>query len=355
MLLAIKKLAPGLGLIVAASALLLATDARRAAAGGMPRVAVLQHTSIAPLDEGVRGIVEGLGRKGYHDGETVRLAFYNPQGEMATANAIAREITDGSFRLVITTSTLSLQTVANANRAGRALHVFGLVADPFVAGVGLDASNPRAHPPYMAGYGLLLPVGDAFAIARRMLPSLKTIGVAWDPSQANSRRFVEDARAVCRERGLSLVEAQVENTAGVREAIQSVIGRGAQVIWVGGDVMVASVIDTVIATAREAGLPVFSQLPGKPGRMAIFELGFNFYDAGVLIGELAGDVLHGADPATIPIQDTADRVPRWLTINVKALKGLKEPWRAPAELLREADVVVDDSGIHARGEESSKP
>jgi ABC-type uncharacterized transport system substrate-binding protein len=356
---AVKRLLPGLGLIAAACALLLATDVRRAGAGGVPAIAVVQHASLAALDDGVRGVVDGLARKGYRNGETANITLYNAQGDMATANAIAREICDGRFKLVATTSTLSLQTVANANRSGRVVQVFGLVADPYVAGVGLDPAHPLAHPRWLVGQGLMFPVGDAFRIARRMLPGLKTIGVAWDPSQANSRRFVEDARAVCRERGLTLVEAQVENTAGVREAIQSVIGRGAQVVWVGGDVMVASVIDTVIATAREAGIPVFSQLPGPPERMTIFEIGFDFYDAGRLEGELAGEILQGTDPATIPIREAADLVARRLTINRKAFRGLKEPWRVPDDLLREADTVVDDKGVHAKaghgGGKAGKP
>src|SRR5262249_20262221 len=162
----------------------------------------------------------------------------------------------------------------------RTMHVFGIVADPYVAGVGLDRADPLAHPRHLVGQGILFPVSKVFGTARRMLPSLKTVGVAWDPGQANSRRFVEDARTVCTELGILLLEAQVENTAGVREATDSLIGRGVQAVWVGGDITVSNAIDTVIAACRQAHIAVFSQLPGDPERGTIFDIGFDNYQAG---------------------------------------------------------------------------
>jgi ABC-type uncharacterized transport system substrate-binding protein len=187
-----------------------------------------------------------------------------------------------------------------------------------------------------------------------MLPSLKTVGVAWDPAQANSRRFVEDARTVCKELGIVLLEAQVENTAGVREAIDSLIGRGVQAVWVGGDITVSNAIDTVIAACRQAHIAVFSQLPGDPERGTIFDIGFDYYQAGKVCGELAAEILHGADPAAIPIREAGDFVSHRLFVNRKALRGLKDPWQVPDVLLRAADAVVDEEGVlHQRGKDKA--
>jgi putative ABC transport system substrate-binding protein len=340
----VKRLALGLVLIAGAAAVLLATDVRRSGRTGMPRIGILQHASVPVLDDGVRGMIDGLSANGYRNGETASITLYNAQGEAATANAIAREMTDGRFDLVMTSSTPSLQAVANANKSGRTMHVFGIVADPYAAGVGLDPANPLGHPRHLVGQGILFPVSEVFATARRMLPSLKTVGVAWDPAQANSRRFVEDARAVCAKLNIELLEAQVESTAGVREATDSLISRGAQAIWVGGDITVSNAIDTVIAACRQAHIPVFSMLPGDPRRGTLFDIGFDYYEAGCLCGELAAQILKGTDPATIPIRDTNDLVDRFLLINKKALLGLKDPWQAPGDLLRTANIVVDEAG-----------
>src|SRR5262249_54148901 len=162
-------------LIGTASALLLAMDVHRRAGGAerLPQIAILQHASIGPLDDGVRGMIAGLEAKGFRDGQTAVIAKYNAEGDAATSSAIAREITDGRFKLVLTSSTLSLQAVANANKDGRTIHVFGIVADPYVAGVGLERDHPLAHPRHLVGYGVLLPVEEIFRLARRMYPGLK--------------------------------------------------------------------------------------------------------------------------------------------------------------------------------------
>lgn len=352
---AVKRLALGFVLIAAAAAVLLATDVSRSGPTATRLIAILQHASVPVLDDSVRGIVDGLSAKGYRNGENAQITVFNAEGEIATANAIAREITDGSFDLVITTSTPSLQVVANANKAGRTMHVFGIVVDPYAAGVGLDPANPLAHPRHLVGQSIHFHVSEIFETARRMLPSLKTVGVAWDPSQTNSRRFVEDARIACQKLGIDLVEAQVENTAGVREAILSLISRGVQAVWVGGDITVSNAIDTVISTCRQASIPVFSQLGGDPKRGSLFDMGFDFYQAGVLCGELAASILNGVNPSTIPIREVGDIVPHQLLINQKALRGLMDPWRVPNDLLRTADVVVDEAGVpHETGKDRSK-
>jgi putative ABC transport system substrate-binding protein len=352
---AVKRLALGLILIAGAAAVLLATDVRRSGQTATPRIGILQHASVPVLDDSVQGIIDALSANGYRNGETATLALYNAHGEMATANDIAHRMTDGSFDLLITSSTLSLQAVANANKSRRTMHVFGIVADPYVAGVGLDRADPLVHPKHLVGQGILFPVRDLFTTARRMLPSLKSVGVAWDPAQVNSLRFVEDARVACKDLGIELMESQVENTAGVQEATHSLIGRGAQAIWVGGDVTVSSAIDTVITTCRQARIPVFSQLPGEPKRGTIFDMGFDYYQAGWVCGELAVRILHGADPSTISIQDVVDITPRRMSINQTALHGLKAPWQVPDDLLQSADLFVDEAGVlHERGKDDSK-
>jgi ABC-type uncharacterized transport system substrate-binding protein len=141
----------GLGALIlgAASAGLLAWDysLRQARRHSLPRVAVLQHTSLPVLDEGVRGYVDGLAQRGYADGRTIQIQRFNSEGDVATANTMASAKVGGGFDLVLTCSTPSLQAVANANRDGRVKHVFGVVSDPFSAGVDLDRDRPLVHPP----------------------------------------------------------------------------------------------------------------------------------------------------------------------------------------------------------------
>lgn len=350
----IKRLGLGIFLILAASAILLVADRnqRSTASSSAPskvhRIALLQHANTPVLDDSIRGTIDALAERGYHDGDTLTIEKFNAQGDMAMGVTIAKQLTAGGYDLVITSSTPSMQAVANTNREGKVRHLFTTVADPFESGVGLERADPLKHPAYMVGQGSFPPVDIAFETAKQMLPSLKTIGVAWNPAESNSLVFVKKGRALAPTLGLTLLEANADTTAAVGDAINSLIARGAQAIWVGGDNTVIAGISSVIAIAKRSGIPVFTVLPGAPDRGTLFDAGPNFYEVGRQGGLLAADVLEGADVTKIPIRDILDITPPYLSLNLNALKGLKEPWAIGDALKGKADVLVDETGVHKK-------
>ena len=343
----VKRLALGFLLILVVSTLLLLSDVghRSAAARSMPHIGLLQHASTLLLDEGTRGAIDALAENGFVEGKSIVIDRFNAYGDISVGNSIAKQMVNARYDLLLTMSTLSLQAVANANRGSNTVHVFGLVADPVVAGVGISRNNPLEHPRNLVGIGSFLPVQDAFHIAREMFPPLKRVGVAWNPAEANSRAFVEVARETCKESGIKLLEANVENSNAVLEAEDSLVARGAEVLWMGGDVTVSVAADSVVAVARRASIPAFSITPGKPDRGTLFDYGADFFEIGKQTGDLAARILRGADPAKIPI---TNQVPINFVVNTTATKGLKQPWTVPDDILRGATVVVDESGIHKR-------
>jgi putative ABC transport system substrate-binding protein len=294
-------------------------------------------------------MVDSLADNGFADGRAIVIQKYNAQGDIAIANSIAKEMVSARFDLLLTASTLSLQAVANANRGGKTVQVFGAVADPAVAGVGISRDNPLDHPRNLVGIGSFLPVAEAFKIARSMFPGLKVVGVAWNPAEANSCAFTEKAREACRAMDIELMEANVENSNGVLEAEESLVGRGAQALWIGGDVTLSVAVNSVISVGRKARIPVFTITPGKPDRGTLFDYGADFYEIGKRTGELAARVLRGADPTQIPI---VNLVPARLVVNTLALSGLKDPWRVPADVLARANVLVDGKGVHQQRPEA---
>ncbi len=341
----LKRLTLGVLLIAAASATLLLSDLgrRTTKAHSVPRIGLLQHASTLLLDEGARGVIDELADRGFVHGKTVVIEKFNAHGDIAVGNSIAAEMVQSRYDLLLTISTLSLQAVANANRGSNTVQVFGVVADPAVAGVGITWQDPLKHPRNLVGYGSFLPVQDTFAIAKEMRPALRRVGVAWNPAEANSRAYVESAREACQRMGIELLEADVENSNAVLEAEESLVARGAEALWVGGDVTVSTSVDSVIAVGQRAHIPVFTLTPGKPDRGSLFDYGADFYQVGRQTGALAADILRGADPAKIPIRRT---VPITFVVNETALQGLRQEWRVPTEILQRAGIVVDATGVH---------
>ena len=362
MIKSVIRLSLGLFLILAASAVLLLTDrgnsrnatTTRASTGGgasttkVRTVALFQHVSQPTIEEGAKGAIAGLASLGYDEaGGTLRLKRFNAEGDAATSNTIARELVGGEFDLIVTLSTPSLQAVANANRDQKVPHVFGMVSDPVAAGIGIARDDPMKHPSNTVGLGTMQPVAEAFRMARRLSPGLKRVGVAWNPSEANSEAGTKIARVVCKELGIELLEANVDGAPAVREAVASVLGRGAEAIWVGGDVTVLAALDAVIGPSRAQGVPVFSNIPGSAARGTLFDLGADYYQVGGKVGQLAGKVLDGDSPAKMPI---LYEVPPEFWINNVALNEVKGGWSFPDDVKAKADVVVG-----AKGPERARP
>jgi putative tryptophan/tyrosine transport system substrate-binding protein len=343
----IRKLLLGFSLIILASTILLISDwhQRRIVGGKTPRVAIVQYSSHAALEEGVLGVLEGLAASGLVDGQSLAIKRFNADGDLTVASAIAGQVVAAGFDMVVTISTPSLQTMAKANNSGRVLHVFGLVADPFRAGVGVGRKTPLDHPKHLVGVPTLLPVADSFRLARKLFPGIKSVGVVWNPSEANSEITTMQAREICRELRINLREVSVESSVAVSEAAAALTGQGVQAIWVGGDNTVALALDSVITAARKARIPVFSVIPTDSNRGTLFDIGANFYEAGRMTGNLAAEILKGVDPATIPIPG---KIPQKLVVNKQALRGLKDPWAFPEEVLAQVDVFIDEAGVHEK-------
>ena len=350
----VKRLWLGIILILLTSGILLISDwnQRTGARGGAPRVALLQHASQKVFDDGLAGLKEALAEGGFTEGRNLSIQYFNAEGDVGTSNTIAKQMANGGYDLLLTMSTLSLQAVANANKDGRTRHVYGVVSDPSVAGVGVSAADPLDHPKYMAGIGSMQPVESAFRLARQCYPGLKKVGVVWNAGEANSLATIRIARAVSKQMGIELIEANADNTSAVREAADSVVARGAEAIWTGGDLTVIVAMDSVIGAARKGRIPVFSNIPDGTRKGALFDLGANFQEVGREFGKIAVDVLRGTDPATIP---TRNVVPEKLYINRNALKNLRNPWSLPADAVRKADLVIDDQGIQEKTVAAERP
>jgi ABC-type uncharacterized transport system substrate-binding protein len=362
MLVLLRRLALGLFLIAAASAVLLFSDLRsrakkptasaRPSDSGLPapgsplpahkpRVALLQHSSQMVLDQLRQGVLDGMAERGWPK-EAYELAYFNAEGDMPVAQAIAQRMASGGYDLLLSISTPSLQAVAAANREGRTPHLFAGVTLPSAAGVGISATDPLDHPAHLAGYGTMQPVARSFEIALKLNPSLKTVGTLYNAAESNAEAQMKLARAVCQKLGLTLLETTVENSAGVSEAANAVISRGAEAVWVCGDTTVLSAVDTVVAACRKGGVPLFTVIPPNAKKGGLFDVGANYTEVGHLVGHLAGEVLSGTKkPADLPVLNV---VPETLVINLRALAGLKPGWSVPADLRAAANLLIDENG-----------
>ncbi len=326
----IKHLWLAISLILATSFILLMSD-RGQRAGHVkqrksvyPSIAVMQIASTGVLDSHVAGVVSRLEEKGCRapDGKNIRL--YNPQGDYGTANAMAKDIANSPYDIVITSSTVALQTFSKANKSTKKTHVFGAVTDPYGTGVGITGPEPDQHPPYIAGVGTFQPVKSAIRIAHEMNPGLKRLGVVWNPGEQCSEACLGQARAICKTLGVELVEANAANTSEVSESARSLLARNVDAVWIGGDSVAIASAGLIVNLAGQAGIPVFTNDPMDAKKGALFGLGADYYTVGQYTADIAVAIFEGKKPSDFRIENV---IPEQLNVNRDVIASLKDTWR----------------------------
>ena len=342
-----RRLGLGLGLIVAASAILLYSDLKQNSSRRQQtlKIAVVNYTSVQVLEEGEKGLLDGLAFEGFVDGRNIKVDHFNAEGDRPTAIMIAKDVVGRDYDLILTLSTPVLQAVANANKSTQRTHVFTLTTDPWGADIGVNREDHSDHPPYMTGQGTLQPVKEVFDLARKSNPDLSKVGVVWNPAEANSEASTVMARQVCKDLNIELVEVTVDSSSAVSEAAKALVSRGVEAIWAGGDSTVATALDGLISAAADGRIPVFTNMPTDVEHGALFALGADYYEVGYSSGTLAARVLRGESPADIPVDNY---VPQQLALNVTPLEKLAGNWEIPSDWPRKAAVLVDADGVHQR-------
>ena len=194
----------------------------------------------------------------------------------------------------------------------------------------------------MVGLGTMQPVAETFRLARRLAPGLARRSAWRGTRRRRTRKLVPKSRGLsARSSGIELLEANVDGSPAVREAVASLIGRGAEAIWIGGDNVVLSSLDAVIGPARASRRARSLRVFQDAQHGALFDLGADYHRVGESIGRLAGRVLGGESPADMPI---LYEVPPEFWINRVASDTLTGGWSFPAEVDAQADVVVEKKG-----------
>ena len=301
----------------------------------------MQFTSAAILEIGEQGMVEGLAAQGFVENRTVVLDRFNAQGDLPTVNSMAHGIIEGGYKLALTITTPCLQSFAAVNRAGKVVHIFGIVTDPFSAGIGLVEGQALAHPEHLTGIGTFDPVDETFVLAKTIYPGLKHVGTIWNPSDSSSQTTVALARRAAGRLGIELTEAQIENSAGLKQAADSLLTRGVEALWLATDNLVELGAESIIQSALAAGVPAFSNSPGHIYFGALFSLGADWREVGKITGDLAGRVLKGLNPGQVPIENV---VPKQLALNLSVVDRLKDHWEVSSDLIAQAALLVGKDG-----------
>ncbi|MBJ6976281.1 ABC transporter substrate-binding protein [Vibrio cholerae] len=260
------------------------------------KVAVSQIVEHPALDATRQGLLDGLKAKGYEEGKNLKFDYKTAQGNPAIAVQIARQFVGENPDVLVGIATPTAQALVSATK--NIPIVFTAVTDPVGAKLVKQLEQPGKN---VTGLSDLSPVEQHVELIQEILPNVKSIGVVYNPGEANAVSLMDLLKLSAAKHGIKLVEATALKSADVQSATQA-IAEKSDVIYALIDNTVASAIEGMIVAANQAKTPVFGAATSYVERGAIASLGFDYYQIGVQTADYVVAILEGKEPGSLDVQ-----------------------------------------------------
>ncbi|CAH8220331.1 ABC transporter substrate-binding protein [Vibrio aestuarianus] len=260
------------------------------------KVAVSQIVEHPALDATRQGLLDGLKAKGYEEGENLEFDFKTAQGNPAIAVQIARQFVGENPDVLVGIATPTAQALVSATK--NIPIVFTAVTDPVGAKLVKKLEQPGKN---VTGLSDLSPVEQHVELIKEIMPNVKTIGVVFNPGEANAVSLMELLKSSTKKHGIELVEATALKSADVQTATQAIAAKS-DIIYALIDNTVASAIEGMIVSANQAKTPVFGAATSYVERGAIASLGFDYYQIGVQTADYVAAILEGQEPGKLDVK-----------------------------------------------------
>jgi putative ABC transport system substrate-binding protein len=294
---------------------------------------IVSHPALDAAEQGIQDELADLGYDFEYD-------LQNANGEVSTAASIANKFKSENVRIAVGIATPTAQALANALNDINV--VYTLVTDPVDAGLVDSYERGGAN---ITGVSDMTPVKDQIEFLNR-IKKLDSLGHVYSSGEANAVRLAEMAREACREMGIEFIEATVTNSAEVKQATQTIIGR-VDGIYVSTDNTVVSALSALTEVAMENRVPVMSADPSSAEKFDVLAAwGFDYYKMGRVTGRMIADIIEGAKPEDIPTKFMTDPSDIDLLINLDVAEKLGLTF--PRDYIDSASKIVENGKLRSK-------
>jgi len=296
-------------------------------------IGVTKIATHAALDADEKGFEAGLASVGFKDGVNVRYLRMNAEGDLAKAQAIARQFADEKVSLIHSIATPTTQAVVKLHKTIPV--VFSSITDPVSAGiVPKDSAPGKKTGTNLTGVSDQWPVALQMEIYAKMLPAAKRWGTIYNPAEPNSVMHIKGMRAAAKNLGLSLIEVHVDNSRAVAQAAASLVGK-IDAMTITSDNTAVADLASIVQVCNEKKIPLFAGDVDSVAAGAVAAYGLDYYLVGYSAGKKAGLILKGSKPGDIP-WGPVEKFSLVINQKAAALQGVT----LTAEFLNKADKVI---------------
>lgn len=270
---------------------------------GKTKIGVIQYMSHPSLDNCYAGIEAALA-------ETCEN--YTIDRQIGSANSAgsdcvnyARNMVSRNYDIIIAIATPAAQAAFAAVTDTDIPVIFCAVSDPVAAGLVMAVEDPGYN---CTGTSDVLDLQSQVDMIQAFQPDVKTIGVIYTSSEANSVSNLANFRQICEAEGVAVEAVAVQNPADIPGAAEAL---AAKVDCINNftDNNVVQNLSVVLAAAEKHNIPVYGSEVEQVKNGCLAAMSIDYVAVGKATGNLAAEALVTGYADMLAVEVVSDATP----------------------------------------------
>ena len=277
------------------------------------KIGIIQYMSHPSLDNCYNGIISALENSGIE--YTVDYQTGSSSSADADCTNFAKNMVAANYDMIIAIATPAAKAAFAATDDTEIPVIFCAVSDPIAAGLVESIEAPGY---ICTGTSDVLDLEAQVAIIKAMQPDVKSIGILYTSSEDNSITNLKNFKSVCDKENIEVVATAVQGASDIPSAAEELASK-VDCINNFTDNNVVNNLSVVLSAADKYGIPVYGSEEEQVVSGCLASVSIDYVALGKVTGEMAVEVLNGADASAMPVKTITEATP---VINSSVLKKL---------------------------------
>jgi ABC-type uncharacterized transport system substrate-binding protein len=265
----------------------------------MPVVGFLNQEASELTANNVTGFRKGLSETGFVENQNVIIEYGWSEGRYEQLPQLAGELVNR--KVAVIASAFFPATLAAKAATSTIPIVFITGVDPVAAGLVASLARPGGNLTGLSNFNTRL-IAKRFELLHQIVPRADTIAVLVNPKSPATQTIEAEARAAAQALGLRVDVLVASTEDGIDETFGTAVQRGVGALLVGGDAYFNKRRAQLIALAARHGLPASFDRKEIAVDGGLMSYGMNNFDMYRQVGIYTGQILKGAKPADLSVQ-----------------------------------------------------
>lgn len=258
------------------------------------KVGIIQFAQHGSLDNCREGVLKGLEKSGFKEGENLTIDYQNAEADMGISSQIASSFVANKYDMIIAIATPAAMSAYNAAQSTDIPVVYTAISDPVGAQLANEDGTSVGN---ITGTSDALPIEAQLKMIREVLPEAKKLGVMYTTSEANSISMVKTYEELAPKYGFELVTETVTTTADIPMAADNILSKVDALTNLTDNTVVNS-LPTILDKANKKNIPVFGSEIEQVRIGCLASEGIEYVSLGEQTGEMAAKILSGEAKAS---------------------------------------------------------